>query len=288
MIRLSLESLEGLPKELASEYAEQTDGTFKFSPSFDQDGYGIDNLAELRGKMAAAESKSGKINDRLQGYAKEDGSLYTLDEIKAFNDKIAELVAENGTLKDKTKTADEKMSELVAQAKGPVEKQLAETSAQLAQFKERALVTAKNEAASQIVKSMGVKPEWEGMLRSEILRHIGAEDNGSSVQTFIQDPESGSKRFSSLTGQNDVMGLEEFAKSETLRTQFGQCLEGDGKQGAGVKPAAAPKQAMASSNFQSKQGDIVLSREEFSNIRTYEAARAQAAESGGQVVMADE
>ena len=288
MIKLTLESLEGLPKELASEYSEQVDGTFKFSPSFDQDGFGVDNLAELRGKMAAAESKSGKINERLQGYAKEDGSLYTLDEIKAFNDKIAELVAENGTLKDKTKTADEKMMELVAQAKGPVERQLAETSAQLAQFKERALITAKNEAASKIVAQLGVKPEWEGMMRSEILRHIGAEENGGNVTTYIQDPESGGKRFSSLTGQNDVMGLDEFAKSETMRSQFGQCLQGDGKQGAGVKPAAAPSQAVASSNFQSRAGDIVLSREEFANIKVYESARAQAAESGGQVVMAEE
>lgn len=282
MIKLTLESLDGIPKELAAEYKQMEDGTFRFSPSFDDENYGVDNLSDIRGKLAAAESKNGKLNERIQGYAKPngEGDLYTIEEIQALGSKIEELMAENGTLKDKTKTADEKMQELVAQAKGPLERALAETQTELKGYKEKAISSAKASMADRIVEALDVKDEWKPMIRQEVMRHIGGEDADGDVSTFIVNPETGTKRFSSLTGNNDAMGWEEFAKGESIRSKFGQCLNGDGKQGAGIQRQAAP------SNTQQPQvKQIVMSAADASNIKAYEAAKAQAAEQGAELVI---
>lgn len=273
-LKLRVPNLDAVPEALR-EYYKEVDGGFMVDNEADPDGYGIDNLAALRGKLDEAVRKKSATEAKL--LTKEDGSLYTREEIEALSGELSEKAKLVATLQDKDKSTEEKFAERLRNERKPLEEKLAKISGERDGYREKVLSAERERYVDKIVDQLDPLPEWKGMIRAEVARHVSVEETAEGLQASIINPEDGKARFSQATGAEGRMGWEEFAKSETLRKPFGKCLAGDGKEGAG------PVRADGGSAPRKSGADVVIrpggSQAEF------EAAWSQAAKSGGQVVM---
>ena len=280
-LKLRVPTLDGLPKELQSFYRQMDGGGFILDHEDDPDGYGIDKLPAIRGKLSERERDLERLNAKLQRFAKPDGTLYTAEELQALTAQNSELAQALETLKSKTKTDEQKLQDLVSQAKKPLETELAKFKAERESYRARVIQAEKAKLIAKAKSVLKPLPEWEDAIEDAIARRldIREKDGGEFEHLIVED---GKPRMSSLMGNDGPMRIDEFVKSSDFRTKYGKYLAGDNKKGADV-----------GGNDQTGGADVVRSGADITLPKNYtqqqfEKAFQQARENGGQVVFADQ
>ena len=280
-LKLRVPTLDGLPKELQSFYRQMDGGGFILDHEDDPDGYGIDKLPAIRGKLSERERDLERLNAKLQRFAKPDGTLYTAEELQALTAQNGELAQALETLKSKTKTDEQKLQDLVSQAKKPLETELAKFKAERESYRARVIQAEKAKLIAKAKSVLKPLPEWEDAIEDAIARRldIREKDGGEFEHLIVED---GKPRMSSLMGNDGPMRIDEFVKSSDFRTKYGKYLAGDNKKGADV-----------GGNDQTGGPEVVRSGADISLPKNYtqqqfEKAFQQARENGGQVVFADQ
>lgn len=279
-LKLRVPTLDGLPKELTAFYRQMEGGGFILDHDEDPDGYGIDRLPVIRGKLSEKERDLERLNAKLQRFAKPDGTLYTVEELQALSAQNSELAQALETLKSKTKTDEQKLADLVSQAKKPLESELAKFKAERESYRARVIQAEKAKLIAKAKSILKPLPEWEDAIEEAIARRldIREKDGGEFDHVIVED---GKPRMSSLTGKDGPMSVDEFVKSSDFRTKYGKYLAGDGKKGADI---TAPNEG-ANRQQQVGERDIRLSFDQAKDFKAYEAAKAEAAKRGGQVIL---
>lgn len=277
-LKLRLTNLDDAPEGLRDYYRELDDGTFMIDHEADPEGYGIDNLPAIRGKLDEALRKKKSTEAKL--VAREDGSLYTREEIEALEKESRESAQLIATLKDKDKSVEEKFAERIRSETKPLHEKIKQRDQQIAVYRDKVLSAEKQKVVDSVLKSIG-KPidVFEEGIRDAIGREILVTENEEGqVVSQVIDLKSGKPRYSSLTGHDGYMSIEEYAKSKDLTERFSPYLEGDGKEGAGKIGGPNPPPRRAGSSR-----DVVIPSG--SDQSAFEAAYAKAREQGGEVVI---
>lgn len=281
-LKLRVATLDTLPKELQGFYRPMDGGGFILDHEPDPDGYGIDNLSLIRGKLDEKSRDHDRATKRLKGFEKPDGSLVTPEEYQATVQQLAELTRTLDTLKDKTKSDDQKLQQMVADAKRPLEAEIAKHKQKAERYRSGIERGEKERAVDEMIEILKPEDRWRGFLRSELARHIEVVENeeDGTWSRRVVDPETGRPRMSSLTGRDGPMDVSEFAKGSELRQKFGPCLKGDGKKGADVtaqSPQSGPQQG----------GDRNVHLPFEHSQSQFESAYEQARKQGGEVIIAE-
>lgn len=281
-LKLRVPTLDGLPKELTSFYRQMEGGGFVIDHEDDPDGYGIDKLPAIRGKLSEKERDLERLNAKLQRFAKPDGTLYTVEELQALTAQNSELAQALATLKDKSKTDEQKLGEMVSQAKKPLETELAKFKAERETYRSRVIQAEKAKLIAKATSILKPLPEWTDAIEDAIARRldIREKDGGEFEHLIVED---GKPRMSGLMGNDGPMRIDEFVKSGDFRTKYGKYLAGDGKKGADV---GGNEQPAGGETRRSGGADITLPKG-YSQAQ-FEQAFKQAKESGGQVLFADQ
>jgi hypothetical protein len=281
-LKLRIPTLETVPEAQRAFYRQMDGGGFILDHETDG-GWGIDDLASLRGKLEEKGRDYDRVNGRLQGFKKADGSIFTVEEITALVAQAAkdgELIA---TLKDKSKTEEQKLQDLVAAAKRPLEAELAKEKTRVERYR---TTTHKAERQKVVDKVLGIlkpKDEWRGLLAAEIERQVDIrEGDDGTLSSVFMDLDSNRPRMSALSGRDGPMDASEFASDSALRKKFGTCLQGDNRKGADITGPAD-----GGNNPPRQTGADVTLPPNYSQ-KQFEAAYAQARQQGGEVVFSQE
>lgn len=280
-LKLRVPSLDGLPKELQTFYRQMDGGGFILDHEDDPDGYGIDKLPAIRGKLSERERDLERLNAKLQRFAKPDGTLYTAEELQALTAQNSELAQALETLKSKTKTDEQKLQDLVSQAKKPLETELAKFKAERESYRARVIQAEKAKLIAKATSVLKPLPEWVDAIEDAIARRldIREKDGGEFEHLIVED---GKPRMSSLMGNDGPMRIDEFVKSSDFRTKYGKYLAGDNKKGADV----GGNDQTGGAEVGRSGADITLPKNY--TQQQFEKAFQQARENGGQVVFADQ
>lgn len=283
-LKLRIPTLDAVPEAQRAFYRQMDGGGFILDHETDG-GWGIDDLASLRGKLEERGRDYERVNGRLQAFKKADGSIYTADEIQALiaqTSKDAELIT---TLKDKSKTEEQKLQELVAAAKRPLEEQLGKEKTRVERYRSTTHKAERQKVVNKVLEILKPKDEWRGLLASEIERQVEIrEAEDGSLTSVFMDLESSRPRMSALSGRDGPMDATEFAGDSSLRKRFGSCLQGDGRKGADITQpvdGGVPRQRTGGAG-----GDVQLPKD-YTQAQ-FEAAFKAAKEQGGEVVFAQE
>lgn len=275
-IKIKVADLTDIPEDMRDYYAEMDGGGYMLQAESDSDGFGIGNIASLRGKLDKSLAKQEKVQGML--LEKEDGTLWTAEELTSMQgemDTLRKAVQEGTGVKQdlesevQLRTADLKkqFGEQVNAVKGENER--------LRKFVNDSAV---DREVAKVVAEMRVKPEWTALMAQELKRHITVEEVDGNIRTrFVNPDDSNAVRYSSQQFNDGPMDHAEFAKLPDIREKYAQCLEGDGKVGA----------ADVSKRSAGNGRDVVLSQEEYSDFATFARAKELAQKQGGQVLMRD-
>jgi hypothetical protein len=277
-LKLRIPTLDTVPKEQQAFYRAMDGGGFILDHEPDPDGYGIDNLPALRGKLDATTRDHDRLNQRLQGFKKADGSLYTVEELQALATANTELTRSVEMLKDKSKTSEQVIQDAVTRGKQPLESELTKLKGQIDRYKTSA---HKAEKARVVAKALDVlKPQdrWRKYIGAEIERRLEIRENDDGSLSHVILDDNGKPRFSSLQGRDGPMDIEEYAKGPDLRTPFADLLQGDGRKGADITNNVQPNP----SDSRRVGADVQLPPN-YSQAQFEQAFKA-AKENGGQVL----
>jgi hypothetical protein len=279
-IPFKIDSLDAAPEGMADFYTQTADG-YQLSIEAPE-GWGVDNLAKLRGQLDESRKKEARVKGMLNAFEKEDGSLMSREDIDAMAMKLSQLEETNASLSDKTKSNEELIQMQIQQARQPLQADLNAANEKLGAYQKQILGAERQRVVNEIVSQLNPLPEWKGMLEREIERHVDiSEMEDGRMAARIIDPATGSQRYSALTNADGPMTTSEFAQSKELREQYGQCLAGDGLQGAQRQPSQAPQRPT------SKGRDVVVNKSDYSTqqdfFSAYKQAKVEAKQNGGDV-----
>jgi hypothetical protein len=281
-LKLRILTLDGLPKELQAFYRPMEGGGFILDHDPDPDGYGIDNLASIRGKLDEKARDYERANQRLQSFKKPDGSLFSVEEIQSIMAqaaKDAELIA---TLKDKSKTGDEKLQQMVSDATKPLHAEIAKHKQAVERYRTSSHKAEKQRVIQKALDVLKPQDRWRNLIARELESQIEIrEAEDGTISHVIVHPETGRPRMSSLQGRDGPMDIAEFAGGADLRKTFGDCLQGDNKKGADITGNQDPGQKGGGNT----PSGLVLPPN--ANQAQFEAAMKQAREKGLEVSFAD-
>lgn len=279
-LKLRIPTLETVPEAQRALYRAMDGGGFILDHEPDPDGYGIDNLAAIRGKLDEKGRDFDRVNTRLQAFKKADGSLYTAEELQVLVGQNNDLTKTVETLKDKSKTSEQVIQESVTRAKQPLEAELAKMKGSV----ERYRTSSHNAERSRVVgKGLDIlKPQdrWRKYIASDLERRIEIRELDDGTLTHVILDDNRKPRMSSLTGRDGAMDIEEYAKGAEMRTAFGDLLQGDGKQGADI---TQPNDGGRNQPPRKTGGNVVLPKG-YTQVQ-FENAYKQAKEQGGEVVL---
>lgn len=281
-IKLRIKTIDEAPENLRSLYRLMDGGGYILDHEPDPDGFGIDNLAQIRGKLEERNRDYDRVNQRLQGFKKADGSLYTAEELQALLSQVGDLTKAVDTLKDKSKTDEQKLADLVAQAKKPLETELAKFKASHETYRNKVHSAEKLQVVTKALEELKPLPEWREAIASEIARRVEIRERTDGTFEHVI-MENGSPRMSSLMGRDGPMQIDEFAKAADFRQKFGKYLEGDKKKGADI---VNPVERRGGNQPRNTGADVVIPKN--ANQTQFEAAFKKATEQGGEVVYAEE
>lgn len=280
-LKLRVATLDSLPKELQGFYRPMDGGGFILDHEPDPDGYGIDNLALIRGKLDEKDRDYQRTNKHLQGFKKADGSLWSVEELQAMTGQIGDLNKTVETLRDKTKTDEQKLAQLVADAKKPLEAQIAAANAKIDGYKQKAHKAEKTRLVQQALDVLKPQDRWKKFIAADLERQIEVREAEDGSLTHVVVDAEGRARMSSLMGRNGPMDIAEFAGGAEMRKTFGDLLQGDGKKGADITAPVGGQTGPSSS----ADRDVHLPYEH--NQAQFEAAFAEASKRGGEVIIAE-
>lgn len=280
-LKLRIPTLDAVPKELQAFYRQMDGGGFILDHEPDPDGYGIDNLPAIRGKLDETKRDYDRVNGRLQAFKKADGSLYTSEELAALVAQNNDLTKTVETLKDKSKTSEQVIQESVTRAKQPLEAEIAKMKGAVDRYRTSAHKAERSRVVNKALDILKPQDRWRKHIAADLERRIEIREREDGTLDHVVLDDNGKPRYSSLQGRDGTMDIEEFAKGPDLRTTFGDLLQGDGRKGAGItNHVDAPEGRGPSGN------DIVLPKGH--SQAQFEAAFKQAKEKGGTVIFAEE
>ena len=302
MVKLkpTIASLDAVPEAVRGFYVAKDGIGFILDLEDDAKGFGLDNIAALRGKLAERDTTITRLNERLQAYKKDDGSLSTPEEIASERGKAKSLEEQIATLKSKNLSDEQKLQQLVAEAKRPLEAKLtaAESKAERLSKVARSAAIAKQVDAA--VAKLNPLKEWEPAVRRELTAALDAKENAETgdYTVYVRNAETGTPRMSSRMAQDGPMSVGEYAEGE-FATTYKQYLSGDNRPGAGVgsnpgdarggRTSDTPAPRAAGTPPGRVQGrDLFLSAEDSRNPKVVDQAKAWLAANspGGEVVYA--
>lgn len=199
------------------------------------EGWGVENVAAIRGKQTKLEQDLARRDARLKAFAKDEaGTLYEPEEIRESLAELARLREAQG----KTPAIEELRKQAVAEAQGAYSRKLTEAEKKAVEMEKRAqdldreldtsmLESAISSAIAEMRPKEG-KAEIARLLLKERAR-IDKEEGKRAVRVY--DPSTNS--FMTGSGADGFLGLREFGLS-MLRTQHPDMFQGDGQSGAGA------------------------------------------------------
>ncbi len=293
-LHLRVPTLDPVPAGLRGYYRPADGGGFILDHEDDPDGFGIDNIKALRGKLDEAQRDNARANKRLQGFSKPDGSLLSSEEVQAMAEQVASQAKLIETLQDDSSTDEQRMAELVANAQRPFEAEMAKLKQSNERYRAAAFAAEKQVVAARILEQLRPLDQWKPLLEAELARHIEIrEAEDGTLSHVIIDPQTGKPRQSTRARPESsgrgkprevLMDAAEFATLGELRKKFGAYLRGDGKRGADVTDASIADMRQSPRSWGGP--DVVLTRKQASDIKVYEAAKARAKSLGGEVLIA--
>ena len=275
-IKIKVADLNDIPEELQGFYAEMEGGGYMLQAEADADGFGIGNIASLRGKLDKALAKNEKQQALL--LEKEDGTLWTREELETMSSEVDSLrkAVQEGT--GAAKDLESEVQLRTADLKKQFGEQVNTVKSENERLRKMVNDGAVDREVAKVIAEMKVKPEWVPLMTQELRRHITVEEVDGNIRTRFVNPDDGnSVRYSSQQFNDGPMDFSEFSKHPDIREKYAQCLVGDGKVGA----------ADVSQRSASNGRDVVLSKEEYENFATFSRAKELAQKQGGQVLMKD-
>jgi hypothetical protein len=283
-LKLRIPTLDAVPKEQQALYRAMDGGGFILDTEADPDGWGIDNLALIRGKLDERGRDYERANAKLQGFKKADGSLYTVEELQALATANNELSRTVETLKDKSKTSDDKLQQMVADATRPLHEQITKHKAAVERYRATSHKAYRTEVVNKALGVLKPQDRWRNLIARELEAQIDVrEAEDGTLSHVVLHPETGRPRMSSLQGRDGPMDITEWAGGAELKKAFGDCLQGDNRKGADINGNVQPPNG---DQPQRRGGDVVLPKE-YTQTQ-FEAAWKQAREQGGEVRFAEE
>lgn len=285
-IKLRIPTLDSVDEALRGFYTEDVkNGGFILQAEPDEKGLGIGMVSSLRGKLDEAIRKEAKVKGML--LTKEDDSLWTREEVEGIVAEMATLKETNAALSSKSKGGEELLKQQVAAAKGPLQTENNELKALVARYKQTVHDSEAGRVVDQVLKLMKPQEKWESLMRRDLAAHVQVEEvDGKMVSKFI-DPDTGAVRFSSQQDNDGPMGPKEFATNPELLKQYADCLEGDGKKGAGLDKNEQSKGRDKENTAPSKR-DVTITKSDAENFQNWVEADALATKQGGTVIIVED
>lgn len=254
-LRLRISSLEDVPAALRPLYRPIEGGS-----GFALDCEADNEAASIRTKFDKLSADHARAQERLQSFAKPDGSLLTVDELKALQAAAAKASEADPA------AIESKLAAMVAQAKGPLEAELTAGKKKLDAYRQRLLDAEGAAIVARALDAMNPIAKWRPLLTKELRRRIQvveAEDGTIGHEVVGDDgkPIAGAK-------------LEDMARG-SLRREFGEMLQGDNKKGADL---------FDNSKDTIPARDVVISQN--ATQAQFEVAYKTATARGGQVIFA--
>jgi hypothetical protein len=286
-IKIRIPTLDSVDEALQGFYTEDVkNGGFILQAEADEKGLGIGMVSSLRGKLDEATRKEAKVKGML--LTKEDDSLWTREEVEGIVAEMALLKETNTALSSKTKGGEDLLKQQVAAAKGPLQTENTELKAAVARYKKSVHEAEAGRVVDSVLKMMKPQERWESLMRRDLASHIQVEEvDGKMVSKFV-DPVTGAVRFSSQSDNDGPMGPKEFATNPELLKQYADCLEGDGKSGAGLKENEQTKGGRDRANPTPSKKDVSISKTDANNFELWVDAAELAAKQGGTVVIVED
>ena len=275
-IKIKVADLSDIPEEMQPYYAEMEGGGYMLQAEADADGFGIGNIASLRGKLDKSLAKQEKVQGML--LEKEDGTLWTAEELTSMQGEVDTLrkAVQEGT--GASKDLESEVQLRTADLKKQFGEQVNSVKSENERLRKFVNDSAVDREVAKVVAEMKVKPEWTALMSQELKRHIMVEEVDGNIRTRFVNPDDGNAvRYSSQQFNDGPMDFSEFSKLPDIREKYAQCLEGDGKVGA------ADVSRRAAGNGR----DVLLTKEEYADFPTFARAKELAQKQGGQVLMKD-
>lgn len=230
-ITITADAVTEIPEPLRTT-AKEENGKFVLQAP---EGWGVENVAAVRGKQTKLEQDLARRDARLKAYAKDEaGTLYEPDEIKESLAELARLREAQG----KAPQLEDLRKQAVAEAQGLYTRKLTEAEKRAADFEKRAAEldreldnsTLENAISSAIaeMRPKEGKAEIARLLLKERAR-IDKEEGRRAVR--VNDPAGNG--FMTGSGPDGFLGIREFGLN-MLRTQHPDLFQGDGASGAGA------------------------------------------------------
>lgn len=261
-LKLRIKSLEDVPAAHRSLY-RPTEGGYALDCEVDAEA------AAIRAKYDKLQADHARAQERLQGFAKADGSLPTADELRALQAAAAKASEADPA------ALDAKLAAMVGAAKKPLEDELTGHRAKLDGYRTRLLEAEAAAVVQRALDAMRPQDRWRPFLTGELRRRLRVTEgaDGAFVHEVVGDdgkPVAGAK-------------LDDLARGP-LRRQFGDLCHGDGKVGADI---INPIERRGGGGRAVGNGrDVVIPTT--ASQDQFEAAFKAACARGGNVVYADE
>lgn len=251
--------------------AKEVDGKFTLTPP---DGWGIDNVAAVRGKQTKLEQDLKRRDDRLKGFSKDDaGNIYEPDEFKAIVDEYRALKDAQG----KAPNAEDLRKQVVGEVEGRYKRQLTEAEKRAADLDKRAADldreldnTTLDSVINSLVAEMRPK-EGKGDVVRLLLRDKLGIDKSNGRQVRVRTPDG--KDWMPGAGPEGFALPKDYALN-VLRAAQADMFQGDGASGAGASSTNGARR----SRFTFKRDDLNGKVAEFTAMQARAAAEGQKVE----------
>lgn len=276
-IRVTSEELAAMPEPLRKEYAEMTDSPGTYAPQleFGDTGLGLAKVGELQTALNKERSTARDATNKLKAFEGIDAA-----KAKAaleFHSKY-----EQGELND------EQAARLQAREKQLLEKYEAQAAAITKKLadNETAATAREKHLLSQLDLNMR-----RSTVRAAIAKHGGSlrllepvvlshsrmiEEDGKFITQMLG--EDGNPILSRRAGSTtEPMDADEYVEMMKTDREFAQAFSGSGSSGAGT----------GSDNNKNAAGQIVLTKAQAKDVRTFRDAQERAKKAGTSVVIAD-
>lgn len=285
VLKALLDTLDGLSDSDQAHYKKITTGvnTGKFQADITpvsgkgSDGkdwsLSLDDVGGLRKSLEDRRAKHETAQSLLDTFKDSEGKM--LDP-KAFADATTKLAAMEGMV-DKDKVEEIVKGRMVEHQKKFDTDLSTMTGDRDKRVKQLHNVVIRGSALVAISK---LAPKGVKMLLPHVMERLGINDKGEMPTAFVIG-ENGNPRISLKpgSGSEDLMQPDELVEEMGRETEFAPAFPGSGKTGTGAPPETG--------GALGEGGAVTLTREQASDVPTYQKARAEADKLGVPLVTTD-
>jgi hypothetical protein len=278
-LKALLDSLEGLSDSDQAHYSKVSSGVHagKFraditAVSGEKDGkkwsLSLDDVGGLRSSLEDRRGKHEKAQALLDKLKDADGNVL---DAKKYSEAITKLASLEGAV-DKDKVEEIVKSRLVEREK-KFNHDVAERDAKIATVtKQLSNVVVRGSAISALLNAK-IPSEQVELLLPHVVERLGINSKGEMPTAFVKG-ENGNARISlkSGAGSEDLMQPDELVEEMSTMSAFAPAFPGSGQSGSGAPASSGGASGVG--------GAVKLTRDEASQPKRYQAAKAEAAKRG--------